>query len=333
MKKAAKFFLSTCLITTIAFSARASSLPASMAGEIGVPSGKIAYIHDKDVWVMDWDGKSQFKVVTATNAAGKVSWAPDGKRIAFSRSGTVTTESPDLLGGSHRIYDIFIGYLDSAQSNTNFWFRLTDGLGGRYPEWSADGKQIMFTNDLNAHLANPVYPNYQTCFMDTTGGSYRIQRRDYEGTEYYSLMPTYGPGQQVAYVLYKSINPVGVVISSLDKKTFNDADFSGGKLKLIQGATGPAWSPDGKWIAYVDYRITDQAIHIVTPDLSQSFVVYKPTAGLNLQTFPLSWSPDSKWLTFGTSDGSLWIIDITGNQLKQITGPGLNSAPAWSKTE
>jgi WD40 repeat protein len=189
----------------------------------------------------------------------------------------------------------------------------------------------MFTNDLNARFANPVYPNYQTCFMDTSGQNYKILRQDYEGTEFYSLMPTYGPNRQLAYVLYQKVNPVGMVISSMDKKTFTDADMAEGKTKLINGATGPAWSPDGKWIAYVDLSITNQAIHIVSPDLTQSYTVYKPTAGLNLQTYPLSWSPDSKWLTFGTSDGSIWIIDITGNQLRQISGPGLNSAPAWSK--
>ncbi len=333
MKKAAKFFLSVCLMMSVLFSARAARLPAKMAGNIEVPSGKIAYIHDKDPWVMDWDGKNQYKVVTALNAAGKISWAPDGKRIAFSRRGKVQTDGPDLLGGTHRVYDIFIAHLDSAHTNENYWFRLTGGMGARYPEWSKDGKQIMFTNDLNADLAIPLYPNYQTCFADTTGGSYRILRRDYENTDFMALMPTRGPDQQVAYVLYKGVNPAGIVISSLDKKTFSEADLSKGKVKLITGATGPAWSPDGKWIAYVDFSITNQAIHIVSPDLSQSFVVYKPTAGLNLQTYPLSWSPDSKWLTFGTSDGSLWIIDITGNQLRQITGPGLNTAPAWSKTK
>jgi len=306
-------------------------MPAEVAGEIGYPKGKIAYIHDKDVWVMNCDGSNAFKVVTAANAHGKISWAPEGKRVAFSRRGTVKTESPDMLGGSHRVYDIFIGYLDSAKISTNIWRQLTFDLGGRYPEWSADGKEIMFTNDLQAKYANPVYPNYQTCFMDTVDGSYRILRKDYEGTEYYSLMPTYGPNRQVAYVLYEKVTPIGLVISTFDQKTFTKKDMTEGKIKMIKGATGPAWSPDGKWIAYVDFSITDQAIHVISPDLSESYTVYKPTAGLNLQTYPLSWSPDSKWLTFGTSDGSLWIIDITGNQLRQISGPGLNSAPAWSK--
>jgi dipeptidyl aminopeptidase/acylaminoacyl peptidase len=333
LKNTTKFILLICLTLSLFFSAQAAKLSPEKAGKIEVPMGKIAYIHDKDLWVMDWDGKNQFKVVTALNAAGKISWAPDGKRIAFSRRGTVKTEGPDYLGGSHRVYDIFIGYLDSAHTNTNWWYRLIGGLGARNPEWSADGSQIIFTNDLNAHLAAPLYPNYQTCFTDTIGGSYEIVRTDYKDSLFSTLMPTRGPGNQYAYVVYKGVNPLGIVISSLDKKTLTQDDFINGKVKLIPKVTGPAWSPDGKWLAYVDISITNQAIHIVKPDLSEKYIVYKPTAGLNLQTFPLSWSPDSKWLTFGTSDGSLWIIDITGNQLKQITGPGLNSAPAWSKTK
>jgi Tol biopolymer transport system component len=45
-----------------------------------------------------------------------------------------------------------------------------------------------------------------------------------------------------------------------------------------------------------------------------------------------SFSPNSKWLTFATTDGSIWTCDITGGNAKRLTGPGLDWAPAWSKT-
>ena len=145
-------------------------------------------------------------------------------------------------------------------------------------------------------------------------------------------MPTLGPGRQYAFVLKNRFDPKGVGICPLDKKTITEKDL-GDSIKLIPGAAAPAWSPDGKWLAYVETDMTNQGIHITTPDLSEKFLVYKPTVGKNLQTYPLSWSPNSKWLTFGLSDGSLWIIDITGNGLKQLTGPGLNLNPVWSKHE
>lgn len=336
MKKAAILTLAACLVFSgilQAQSSQAAKLSPERAGKIGVPLGKIAFVRDGDLWVMDWDGKSQFKVVTAQNADGKVSWAPDGKRIVFTRKGLVDLKGPDNLGGQHKVYDIFIAYLDSAYAkNTNWWFRITGDMGGRYPEWSKDGNKIIFTNDLNANKVNSIMPNYQTCIIDTAGRSKEMPREDYNKTELNVLMPTIGLDSMNAFVIYKGFNPMGVGIASLNRKTLSEKDI-GEEVKLLPKATAPAWSPDGKWIAFVDAELSKQGIYIVSPDLSERFLIYKPTVGRNLQTYPLSWSPDSKWITFATVDGSLWIIDITGNQLKQLTGPGLNLAPAWSKNK
>jgi Tol biopolymer transport system component len=307
-----------------------ATLPPEKAGKISVPLGMIAYINDNDLWVMDWDGKNQYKVVTAQNADGRVSWAPDNKRIAFTRKGSVDVKAPNHLGGHHKLYDIFIGYLDSARTNTNWWREITSTLGAKHPEWSPNDGTIIFTNDLNAYSANPLKPNYQTCLMDENGGNYEIVRSDYNDTLLFSTMPTRGPDSMYAFVLYKGFTPLGMAVTSLKKKNLSEKDI-GKDVRLLPRVTAPAWSPDGKWIAYVHNDMKNQAIYITNPELTERYLIYKPTVGRNLQTYPLSWSPDSKWITFGTTDGALWIIDITGNQLRQVTGPGPHFAPAWSK--
>jgi len=305
-------------------------LTAARAGQIGAPLGKIAFIREGDLWVMDWDGKNQFKVVAAQNADGRLSWAPDNRRIAFVRKGKINLQGPDNLGGQHSVYDLFIGYLDSAKTNTNWWLRLTDDLGSRHPEWSTDGSKILFTKDMNANTVNALLPEYQTCAIDTTGKLLPGYALDSKTPNRWAVMPSAGPNGSQVFVLFKDKTPAGVVVAGPDLKGLSDNEISQ-KAKFVAGATAPAWSPDGNWIAFIQSEMSKQGIYIAKPDLSEKFLVYKPGPGLMLQTYPLSWSPDSKWLTFATGDGSIWIVDITGNGLKQIVQPGLNSAPAWSK--
>ncbi|UCD16609.1 MAG: PD40 domain-containing protein [Candidatus Zixiibacteriota bacterium] len=323
--------LSAVLITSTGWAQQDRKLPPEQAGKIGVPLGQIAFLRDKTVWIMNWDGSNQQKLVTAGNANGRLSWAPDGKRIAFVRQGEFKLQGPDNLGGFHKVYDLFVAYVDSAGVNTNWWRRLTTGLGGRYPEWQPDGNTIVFTNDINAEYVNADRPNYQTCSIDTVGGSYRLFRSDWQdSTDLHAIMPTMGPANLYAFVLFKGFNPAGIVIAPRDVTNFTEKLIRE-KLKSVPKGYAPAWSPDGKWLAYIHNEMANQAIYITTPDLSEKYLVYKPPIGQNLQTYPLSWAPNSKWLTFGLSDGSLWIIDITGNGLKQIVASGLNVAPAWSK--
>jgi len=102
---------------------------------------------------MNWNGTDQFKVVTAENASGKLSWSPDGKSVAFCRYGMVDLKGPDHLGGKHKVWDIFIGFLDSARGetpNTNWWRR--------------DGKSVAFCRHGMVDLKGP----------DHLGGKHKV---------------------------------------------------------------------------------------------------------------------------------------------------------------
>lgn len=334
MKKTIIVSLVTTLLMSVTGLAQQNNVPKlspEKAGKIGVPLGKIAFLRDKDVWIMNWDGSNQQKLVTAGNANGKLSWSPDGKRIAFVRQGSFNLQGPNNLGGFHKVYDLFIAYVDSAGHNTNWWRQLTDNMGGRYPEWQPDGKTIVFTNDMNAKYVNAILPNYQTCMIDVDDGTITPMLNNWaDSTELFAIMPTVGPDSTYAFVLFNKLTPTGAMIAPMNVKTFDEVTIRK-HFKSISKGYAPAWSPDHKWLAYIYNDMSNQAIYITTPDLSEKYLVYKPPVGQNLQTFPLSWAPDSQWLTFGLSDGSLWIIDITGNGLKQISPAGMNVAPAWSK--
>ena len=97
----------------------------------------------------------------------------------------------------------------------------------------------------------------------------------------------------------------------------------------------PAWSPDGKWIAYLSDESGEYALHlrhqdglgeVKKIDLGQppSFY-YSPT-----------WSPDSKKIVFSDKRLNLWYLDIDAGKPVHIDtnpferGPGAGFDPVWS---
>ena len=98
-----------------------------------------------------------------------------------------------------------------------------------------------------------------------------------------------------------------------------------------QGIIAPAWSPDGKWLAYISNDLQKGGLYITTPDFKEKYLVSAPPVGTYMNTFAPSFSPDGKWITFSTTDGSIWIVDITGKGKRRLTGPGPDKAPVWSK--
>lgn len=310
----------------------AEKLPAEAAGKIGQPTGRIAFVRNKNVWVMDHRGQNQMMVCEATNADGRLSWAPDGRRIVFTRSGSLNFQSPAMgEGGFHKVYDLFLAYLDSADVGaTYFWYRITDELGSRDPEWNRDGK-IIFTRDMMANQVNAFFPNYQICVMESEESSVDLIRKDWQNMPEFFISPSINSRGDIAFVHFYGQKPQGIAVVP-KARYMMPLDSVRTQSAKRRDAVSPAWSPDDKWIVYVNNSMTEPGIFMTTPDFSENYLVWEPP---NPSIFPStsqpSFSPNSKWLTFATTDGSIWICDITGNNAKRISGPGLDTYPAWSK--
>ncbi|MEE8573895.1 MAG: Tol-Pal system beta propeller repeat protein TolB [Thermodesulfobacteriota bacterium] len=136
--------------------------------------------------------------------------------------------------------------------------------------------------------------------------------------------PTWSPdGRRLAYVSDIAGNPHIYMINS-----------TGGKPKRLtyEGKynTTPSWSPNGKWITFSRLRNGKFSIWVMRPDgMSQKRLTYE---GNNENP---SWSPDSRYIIFSTTDRkfrtSLYMIRADGTGLRRVpSGLGTEKSPSWS---
>src|SRR5687767_12771138 len=94
----------------------------------------------------------------------------------------------------------------------------------------------------------------------------------------------------------------------------------------------PAWSPDGRSLAYVSYR---QGV----PDVYRASIFEGRSANLTGgagQNFAPTFSPDGKRIAFASSRSGnmeIWIANADGVGARKITSsPAADTAPSWSPT-
>jgi tricorn protease len=95
----------------------------------------------------------------------------------------------------------------------------------------------------------------------------------------------------------------------------------------------PAWSPDGKSIAYFSDRSGEYKLYIESPD------ALTPPREINIPNpkhyYTVSWSPDSKKILCHDTDLKVWVIDTTTGAMKQVGSdpimvPARTLDPTWS---
>ena len=102
---------------------------------------------------------------------------------------------------------------------------------------------------------------------------------------------------------------------------------------LVNDARHPAWSPDGKWIAFQGYRDGGFHIWLIAPDGRNQHML---TSGPYDDREP-AWSHDGTRIAFSSDRGGnydIWTFDTQSGELRQITRNTADDfMPTWSPAD
>ena len=276
----------------------------------------------RDLWMVSWDGTRRIQLTFGPANASKPRWDPAGRHLAFL---SARGDEKETRKGPQ------VWLLDRAGGDAR---RVTSIPGGVSDmAWSPDGKRLVLEVEDPDPDAEPelkegwkrktkppiVVDRYQ---FKKDGGGYLDARRshlkllDLETEKVESLTsgrfseeaPAWSPdGTRIAFVSNRTPDP-----DRNDESAIFVVEARAGaealQLTSHDGPDGgkPAWSPDGKWIAFLrgdetKYTAYNQNRAAVVPSAGGPVRVL--TAALDRRVYgPLVWSRDGARLAFLVQD-------------------------------
>jgi tricorn protease len=273
---------------------------------------------------------------------GYASFSPDGGQIAFVSPSYDNRTWKRYRGGNAP--DIWV--YDFARNTSE---KITDWEGpDEWPMWH--GRTIYYCSDRGGKTANlwacdldrkthrqvTGFTEYDVKWPSIGGDAIVFENGGYlyvmdlpDGTprKIQVLVPDDKPGARAEYrgvskwIQAFDLSPSGKRAVIEARGEIFTVPAEKGEPRDLTNTPGarerdPAWSPDGKWIAYLSDRSGEYELHVAgsdgkTPDR-------QVTQGGNTFRFAPRWSPDSKKLAFSDKTRTLWWCEVASGKVTRV---------------
>jgi dipeptidyl aminopeptidase/acylaminoacyl peptidase len=300
------------------------------------PDGRqVAWVENvKDgsaIYVTAIGGGTPRRITASGQSESAVAWSPDSKQIAFL-SDAAKPGQPQL-------------YISSAVGGSG---RKLTGVKGflATPGWSPDGKTVavLFTENAERAAGPLVAEKAQTGVIEEAVTEQRLALADVASGKLRQISPA------DMYVYEYAWSPDGKSFVTTAAHGNGDNNWYIAQIYTIPAAGGdmksiykppidsqiavPAWSPDGKSVAFISGIMSDEPavggdIFIVPAEGGEAKNI---TPGMKASASWLTWPAGGKILFGEDADGESGVatVDVAGGKLETIThAPGQLTAIGW----
>ena len=280
-----------------------------------------------------------FEDMLALPTGGYATFAPDGNRIAYVSPSYDNRTWKRYKGGNAPQIWLY----DFARNESQ---KITDYVGvNEWPMWS--GNTVYYCSDRDGRRANlwaydldkkthrqvTRFEDYDVkwpsvgsdAIVFEKGGSLWVM--DLPSENVHAIQVLVPDDKPFARAGYRNVAPwiTGFDLSPSAKRVVFEArgelftaPAEKGDIRALTHTTAareraPAWSPDGKWIAYLSDETGEYEVWVMPSDGRGS--PRQVTHGASTYRFGASWSPDSKKLAFSDKTGTLSWCDVASGKV------------------
>ncbi len=195
---------------------------------------------------------------------------------------------------------------------------MNDGVSVGDPEFSPDGKSILFTSNKSGRG--------KMWIMGADGSNPRLLVADEESES----SPSWSPdGKRIAFLRTSGGQPdiwVAAADGSGAKRVTNDKEDE----------RAPVWAPDGSRIGFLSGRAGAQDVWVVPSAGGASQQLTEKTNAADEMRWEVAWSPDSRQLAYVSNRSEyfaddLWVVDVGSKVTRRLSvDVHVMSPPVWS---